>query len=277
MGASKRKRELMDSAIADMSSEDSFSLGQEVRPRDCRTQITQSRNSVREYGAERSRSDFALTLVEFNGRTCGMAASQRARRGAAPQMPPPASIPRVSGRKAREGRNGTADQFSDISLIEASQTSDDEARTQLPAHKVKKNNAGCKQTPQQDQTSTEILNHPQILEDTDDRTSLQSFFYSSAHERGPTKRQQEPLIKQVNPYSKNPRARPIHRFSHKSEDTAPVENRKSCIVQLPVPLTFKHQENGLSMSFTGLFSQRQKNNDSYDTPSSSRQVSSCPV
>ncbi|XPS68807.1 hypothetical protein M3J09_001089 [Ascochyta lentis] len=262
MDSQKRKRESMDSAIADMSSDDSLSSNPEIPVSDSSTQLTEV-SSVEEPQSKRRKSNPTAVTFSLSSHDYGTAASQRPRRGAAPHVLPANRQPLILSKKTRPCKKRTADELNDKLSIEASQVFADEATAQMHTHGVN-GNAEREQTPQQDQAPTGLPTPPQTVEKTNIQSTPQSSLRRSTRERRPTERLKL-LDEEASPCSKRARAKPQREPSNRSEDTLPVEEHKSCIVRLRIPPALRSEETEQLMSFTSSFSHRQKKSDDNGT------------
>lgn len=176
MGAAKRKRQSTDSAIADMSSEESFWTTPNTEMSDCNTQPSQPEDSAHPHQSKRSRNSSKLQLFGSSVRDYGTAASQRPRRAAASRMPPSTVIPQTSSRRSETTKTNTGNQLDSTPTLETRKAPRDEATTQLPAHEVNGNHAEREQTPQREQASVALPSPPQTLERINPQPLTQSSF-----------------------------------------------------------------------------------------------------
>lgn len=270
MGAVKRKRVSTDSAIADMSGEDSFSTTINTLTSDYNTQLTETETSPNSHRSKRHRSSSVIQSLGSNARDYGTAASQRPRRGAALQVQPSIATPQISRRRS-QSRQKYAPHQSDAMTIPKAPV--DESDTRLPAHEVNASNA--EQTPQRSRAPAALPTPPQTIEKINTRATPEPSLRRSIRERRPTERSQQLAVEQVTPCRKISRSRPAQRPHNRGEEPKPTENLKTCIVRLRVPSISQEHRSGQSMSITGSFSHRQKSIDdieNYGTQATQEQV-----
>lgn len=252
MGSSKRKRQSTDSAIADMSSEESFATDSGTQASSEQASDYNTFSQREEEGPLRKRRG----SWGFDARGFGTAASQRPRRGAS-RMPKAGDVPQSLPRKSE------LEAVKDVSPG-TSQTSSDE---------VNGNNEKRSQTPQRKQASIAFPTPPQTAEKTHTQSPLQPSLRRSTSERRPTERSEQASIEQDSPCSKKVRVSTISTTSDRSEEISATESRKSCIVRLRVASSSTRPTSSQSMSFAGSFSHRQKSSDEQDSQVSQEQVS----
>ena len=272
MGVGKRKRQSMDSAIADMSSEDSFLTKLDTQRSDYNTPITQYDGSADSHPSKRRKSSCIILESGFSVRDYGTAASQRPRRGTAcwtacPNPVPPAA----TGRKKRH-KEGTINQDNGVKTSKQSRRLNGKAQSR--AHEVKENHVEPEQTPSVKQAPVELPTPPQTIERTNRQTSSQSSLRRSARDRRPTAGSHQGSVEQDTPCRKPTKTSTILLGSSQGEDTPAKKDRESYIVRLRLPLVSENNNTEQSMSFTGSFSHRQKVNE--DSQNTQEQVSACP-
>lgn len=255
MGLPKRKWESMDSAIADMSSEESFSPSPETEASHHCVAISQQESPASSHQSKRRRGSFTAPLG-FRLWDFGTAASQRPRRETAPQRSPPIVTPQASPQHRKNGRRVSTD---NILTAAPSNVLHDEVISQLSTHEVNGNDKESEQTPERNQAIVELSTPPQTVEKTNTLDTPQCSLRRSTRKSRPTERSQHALIDQITPCKKKIKAS----SGCASSDTSTTQTRKSYIVRLRVP-SISHQTSDKSMSFTGSFSHRQKS-DSYDS------------
>ncbi|KZM26093.1 hypothetical protein ST47_g2755 [Ascochyta rabiei] len=209
MGSQKRKRESMDSAIADMSSDDS-SLSNSGSPfGNSGTQLTEV-SSMEDSQSKRVKSNRSAETFSLSIRDYGTAASQRPRRGASPQLLPANPEPSTPPKQNKSLRRRIAGQLGDKLSTAASQAPADKAieRVHMHMHEVNGNNAEHEQTPQQDQSFTELPTPPQTVKKTNTQAIPQSSLRRSTRERRPTECSQQPLDEEITPRAKRTNKKP---------------------------------------------------------------------
>lgn len=272
MGAAKRKRQSTDSAIADMSSEESFWTTPNTEMSDCNTQPSQPEDSAHPHQSKRSRNSSKLQLFGSSVRDYGTAASQRPRRAAASRMPPSTVIPQTSSRRSETTKTNTGNQLDSTPTLETRKAPRDEATTQLPAHEVNGNHAEREQTPQREQASVALPSPPQTLERINPQPLTQSSLRRSGRERRPTERLRQLPLQQVTPCRKRSNADTVHKSDIQGEDKRLTENRQTYIVRLRLPSRPDEHTSRHSMSFTGSFSHRLKSSSDYGSQATQEQV-----
>jgi hypothetical protein len=262
----KRKRESMDSAIADMSGDDSFTTQSTSSADDCDTQPTEQEDVDGQNQAKRRRSSCTPASVNSTSRDYGTAASQRPRRAAASQTQSTTVAPQTPQRKAKRVKTSTPDQPEGTPSLETSQLTVGETDTHL--HEVKGSHVDREQTPSGDQAPADLPTPPQTVEKTSTQTSLRR----STRERRPTQRSQRLLIEETTPCKKKIGVK--RGLKNQSKEETAAESTKSCIVRLRVPSISQ------PMSFTGSFSHRQRSNENDESQASQNQdqnqVRNCP-
>lgn len=279
MGAPKRKRQSMDSAIADMSSEDSFSTQMDTQTSDYSTPLTQQEDAANPSQAKRRRSSCITAPLGFDARDFGTAASQRPRRGAASQTSTSSQMTTLHNPpQQRRSKRAVVDQCDGTPTADTSLMLHLLSRLppacrlhcQLPVHEMNGSFAEREQTPEQ--AAAELPTPPQTLEKTNSQTAPQSL-RRSTRERRPTERAQHASAEESTPCGKRPKASAVRVTEDQGENVPATRDRKSCIVRLRVPSASISQDPSQSMSFTGSFSHRQKCGDSQVSQTSQRQVS----
>jgi hypothetical protein len=246
MCTSKRKRQSTDSAIADMSSEDSFT-GKSQPQEDSQRASTLSISSTSEEESQfkRRRGSWTPDMRDF-----GTAASQRPRRGASRQPTEAIFTPSLPQKSRREAAKEVATGISEAA-----------------PDKVNGNNETRRQTPRRKHAPIALPTPPQTAEKSNTQAASQLSLRRSNRERRLTERSQQPSIEQETPCRQKTRASASSVISDRIEGTPAGKNRKSRIVRLRLR-SFSTQSGGSQMSFTGSFSHRQKSSQEQDTQAS---------
>lgn len=231
MGASKRKRQSPDSAIADMSSEDSLTEESHTQASTLSTSVT----SREEITFKRHRGSFDFDVRDFE-----TAASQRPRRGASRQ--PTETIAGQSLPQQSRQRS--------INEVAA-------AAPQATSGQGNGNNENPIQTPQRKQASFSLPTPPQTAEMSNTRTLPQGLLRRSTCERRPTERSQQRVAEQETPCKQTIKESASTVNSEQVEGTLVTQKRKSRIVRLRL-YSLPSQPGSSQMSLTGSCSYRQK-------------------
>lgn len=244
MGSSKRKRQSTDSAIADMSSEDSFIQGSTQTSSQWASMSSASTSPEEENKSKRRKQSWT-----FDARDFGTAASQRPRRGAS--RPPTEAVgPQSLPQKSRRDVIG-------------------DAATGVPQaapDKVNGNNEKRRQTPRRKQAQAALPTPPQTAEksETQKLSQSQASVRRSTRERRPTERSHQVSIEQESPCKQKTRGIASSVTSDRAEGTPETNKQKSRIGRLRLRSS-SAQPGDSQMSFTGSFSHRQKSSQEQDS------------
>jgi hypothetical protein len=251
----------MDSAIGDMSSENSFSTESGTQTSDYNTPVTQQDGKGDWYPPRRRRSSCMITQSGFDARDFGTAASQRSRRGVATQIPVSIILPQTPTRKSGRGKKESSNHSSDTTTSKGDQRLNDETTSQLSAHEVNRNNVEREQTSSPYQAPIRLPT-PQTTERTNTQSAPISSLRSSTHEQPPTERSKKlSTSEQITSRGKTTKTGTICIERNQSGDAPAAKNCESYIVRLPLPLASEKDDTGQPMSFTGSFSHRQQGGD----------------
>ena len=265
----------MDSAIADMSTEDSFSTELGTQTSDYNAPVTQP-DAIGDFcPSKRRRSSCMITQLGFDVRDFGTAASQRPRRGATSQTPVSIALPQTPTRKRKRGAKEISNHSSDTVTPRGGQRLNGETTSQLPAHEVNRNNVEREQTSLLGQAPIKLATPPQTTEKTNIQSAPISSLRRSTREQPPTERSQQlSTSEQITSCRKTTKTSTICIDRNQGEGTPPAQNRESYLVCLRLPPASEKDNTGQPMSFIGSFSHRRKGGDSSQT--SQQQVSVCP-
>ncbi|KAJ8106396.1 hypothetical protein OPT61_g9564 [Boeremia exigua] len=257
MAGFKHKRQSMDSAIADMSSENSFAT-------EIVTQMSDEEDATFSQ-QKRRKSSYSSTPAIFDTGNYGTAASQRPRRAAsrlsANTPDSRRSVTRPDPPRPQEKNHIAAAQSQNMSTSETLQISK-ETIPPMRALEVK-GSVESEQTPERDQATTALLTPPQTLEKKDSQASTQSPHRKSTRNRRPPARFQQ-SIEEATPCRKRPKRSTV-RGENAQETNTLTGERNSYIVRLRMPSAFVDRGPGQSMFFTESFSHRQKGSDSQES------------
>ena len=251
MGSSKRKRQLTDSAIADMSSEESFTEKSQTQ--------ADSRASLSVTSEAESQTKRRKGSLTFDVRDFGTAASQRLRRGTPCQLPEATSaqcLPQKSRQRPIENVATTT--------------------PQAACGKVNGNNEKRKQTSRRKQVPVALPTPPQTAKKPNTQSASQELVHRSTRKRQPTERLQQTSIEQETPCKQKTRASASIVTSDQIEETPATRRRKSRVVRLHLR-SLSTQSGGSQMSFTGSFSHRQKRSQEQDSQTSRDSVGVCEI
>jgi hypothetical protein len=263
MGTPKRKRQLDDSAIADMSSQGTHTAEPSIQS-SVLSNLTQQDEAP---DSPTKRRKDSLTQLRSDLRNFETAASRRPRRGTVsqPLLEAPISL-------GSENLDGT----SNPQACHDSNVGDDPL-PQVSAWEVK--GSAEHHTPQRDRTSerertpeqepeqepeapaTPLPTPPQTVEKPSSKNLPQSSPRRSTRERRPPERYQPHQVEQTTPTRTKPRAGRLGANLKKGEPA--TVDQESRVVRLKIPMS-ETQDSDLSSSLTGSFSFRSKSVESPD-------------
>lgn len=292
MGSTKRKRQSTDSAIADMSSEESIVVESESQATSEKATLEKaiSERAVSERAAseqaipeeaiseevvsvqaneichfqqeEESQSKRPRRSWSFDARDFGTAASQRPRRGATGT-----STAAVVPAHSPCTRSGSQEAFTDVS---ASTSAVEPVRER--DQKVKGNNEKRRQTHRRKQAPTMLPTPPPSAEKTSSQSPSQASPRRSTRERRPPERYRQPSVEQETPCRKKTEGSIASETNKLTQEPSVTKTLTSRVVRLRVQSP-SIQNGGSQMSLTGSFSFRQKGGDEQDSQTSQHQVS----
>lgn len=261
MGTPKRKRQLEDSAIADMSSQGTHTA-------EPSTQSSGLSNLTRQDEAQDSptkRRKDSLTQLRSDPRNFETAASLRLRRRTVsqPLLEAPISLSSecpdgASNPQACDDSNVGDDPLQQVSAWEVKGSAEHHTR-ELERDRTPERERTPEQEPEA--PATPLPTPPQTVEKLSTGNLPQSSPRRSTRERRPPERYQPHQVEQTTPTRKRPRAGRLVANLKRGEPA--IANQESRMVRLKIPMS-ETQDSDLSTSLTGSLSFRSRSVDSPD-------------
>lgn len=266
MAVAKRKRGSTDSAIADMSSEESSAPEQDTQTDNL--DIPSPQQNDESFSQPIRRHKNSLTQLGFDIRDYETAASQRPRRGASQSSTQAYKSPTTP--PSRKKFKKAVSKFNSLTAQKGQGLDVYHSLLESPDLGVKATSAEREQTPEQDQTANYLPTPPRTVGKTDGQIVPQTSLRRSTRKPRPTERYKQ--IETAEAAPSRTKSKTISHCAEGLEEHAPAtRNRKSRIVRLQLSTSVARESNS-SMSFTGSFSLRHKSFDSQTSHISHSQV-----